>query len=272
MNNNKDLNPALKKEKEKKTFEPNSKPSFIQRLAGGLIDLCIVFLAYWGFYSLILSTPISNSYYSLIDYKTRIEDGYKIQSGIGERIFIDASNEKQYSGSIHYYYDNDSQYVVVLKNEYSDAELDKYIDLMDSSKRLSNANFDTRLINYGFNVLAGGLSTLLFLFVIPLLNKRKTTIGGMFSEQQIISARHEGRARWYQLLIRYLFVFIIDGCFPFLFLELTTFVIFPFLFLVISLLSKSGRTLHCVISQTKIIDKRSYSPMVEDFDLNAKPY
>lgn len=261
----KDPNPALNA-KAKKELEPNSKPSFMQRLAGGIIDLCFIFLAYWGMYYICMSIPISNTYYFYVERIVRLENDYMYVSGYGEKVTITSENADEYTGYLQYPYEDGSNtfYVIAVKENATSEEKVSYENILSTSTKYSNLNFDRQLINYGLNVLSGTVSLSFFLLLIPLCNKRRATIGEHFSEQQLISTRFQGRARWYHVLLRFLFILIVDGCLPFLFLELTTFLIMPILFLILASATKKGRTLHCLCSGTQVIDRRSFTPMVTD--------
>ena len=117
---------------------------------------------------------------------------------------------------------------------------------------------------YGINVLSGTISTGILLLLIPLLNKNRATLGMLASQQQLFSIRYETRARWYHVLIRYLFIFVIEIAGPFLFMELYVFILLPTLYLIISSLNKNGMTLHDLVSRVRVIDSRSFTPMVEE--------
>lgn len=259
---------------QKVVVEPNVKPRISQRIAGGLIDTCLIFLFFWLCYYICLSTPITSTIKAYRHDIMEIQDTAKLDSGYGEKVTITEENQKEYSNYITYSETDPettvtTNYVVVNKTDATQEVYDTYVSLLKENKEYSNLNFDYKLMNYGINVLCGFISLTTFLLVIPLCNQRRATIGQLCAEEQLFSTRYQGRARWYHVLIRYLFIFFIDGCLPYLFFGLYTFVAIPLIFLIISCLTKSGRTLHCLCSMTKVIDKKSYTPMVEDDDLNA---
>ena len=247
--------------------QENIKPSFLQKLSGYLVDICLVFLLYWGAFYVCMHTPISSSfdYYNLevID----IQDDIKLKTGFGEKVLITDENKAEYAT---YYIHTDSdnqQYVVVNVDNVSQSVTLDYQEELNNSKVYKTCVFNRRLALYGINVLSGFVSTSILLLAVPLLNKRRATLGQLAGEEMLYSIRFDTKAHWYHVLFRYLFIFIIEGCLPFLFFELYTFILMPIIYLLVSSLNKNGMTLHDVISRVRVIDKRSYTPIVQDSDV-----
>lgn len=242
----------------------NVKPHFMQRLGGGLIDVCLIFLCHWLCFFICMNTPISNTFKQYQNQIMEIQDMTKIETGYGEKIIITPENVDDYEGYLKYTDEEEQTYVVVNITEPTQEIYDTYVQTLKDNSTYGNLTFDKDLINYGINVLCGTVTLGIFLLSVPLLNKRRATIGQLFSEEQLFAVRYQSRARWYQVLFRFLIIFIIDGCLPFLFFGLYTFFIVPVIFLIISCLSKSGRTLHNLITGTKLIDKKTFVPLVID--------
>jgi len=257
-------NQSLSSADDNLNFQPNSKPKFSQRLAGGAIDVCLIFLFYWLCYFVTMNTPISTQYKVYQTQLTEIQDETKLSTGYGEAVYITAENENDYTGYLQYSDEEENVYVVVNVENVSDEIYASYVASLKANEQYKNLSFDHDLVNYGINVLCGTLSLGLFLLAIPLFNKRRATIGQLAAEEQLLSVRYEGKAHWYHVFFRFLFIYLLEGCLPFLFFGLYTFIAVPVIFLIVASLSKSGRTLHGLISGTKVIDKKTFTPLVEE--------
>ena len=255
-------------ENEKREFrQENVKPHFMQRLAGGIIDICLILLSFWGLHTLLLKTPIANSFNSYRHDALVILDNYKLESGYGEKIYITDENKRELEDYLSYEekVDNETKtYVVKEKGNATKEEYESYTTMVKESDEYKSANFNMRLMNYLIILLSGGVVEILFLFIIPLLNKRRATLGEIFSEQGLFSIKYEEYARWYHLLIRFLFIFIFESALPYLFLDIYSFIVMPVLFLIIASIGSKGRNLHDLISRTMKIDKKSYAPLVPE--------
>lgn len=258
----------VKSSEEKVVKEENSKPNFMMRLAGGIIDTCIIFLLFYGLYTLFMITPLADGFNNLKDQMVYIQEEYKLESGYGAKYYVTSENYESYQ-SFHQYKEvdennNELTYVILTKENFTEEEYNAYLKLINSSKTYENLTFDARLINYGICVLSGVISSSICLLFIPLLNKKRDSLGDLASGQCVFSVKYQNYARWYHILIRYFFMLIIDMALPYLFMELTTFIVIPLLILLITLFSKSGRSLHDLVSGIKKIDYRSFTPLVEE--------
>lgn len=242
----------------------NIKPHFMQRLGGGLIDICIIFFFFWLCYFGCMNTPIANTYNQYKHQIVEIQDMTKLETGYGEKVLINESNVDEYQNYQTYVDEVEQTYIVKNIPDATQEIYDEYIQSLQDNSVYKNLTFDKDLIHYGISVLCGTVSLSIFLLAVPLLNKRRATIGQLFTEQQLISTRYQSRARWYQVVFRFLFILIIEGCLPFLFFSLNAFYIMPIVFLLIASLTKSGRTLHDLVTGTKVIDKKSFVPLVSE--------
>jgi len=246
----------------------NRKPNAMRRIAGGIIDICIIFLLYWGLYTLFMNTPVASKFDEYSKECQIIQDLTSLETGYGTKVEITEENRDTYSSLIHYsdYNSISNQnytYVVLVKDNYTNEEKEAYQTSLSNSTRYQNYSFNMQLINYGINVLSGSISLAITILIIPLLNKKRGSIGDLASGQIVFSKKYENYARWYNILIRYIFIVLIDGCLPFLFIELWTFIAIPFIIFIISLLTESGRSLHDLVSGIKKIDATSFKPLVE---------
>ena len=246
--------------------QENKKPGFIQRLASGMIDVCLIFLAYWGMYSLCMNTPISDGFYHYHYQIIETQDAYKLETGYGEKVLITDENKATYASYYKHYDEENKMYVVVNIKDVSSTVTQAYVNKLNGDNVYQSNVFNRRLVLYGINVLSGFVASGVVLLAIPLFNKRRATLGQLAGEISMFNVRYESYARWYNLLFRYLFIFLIEGCLPFLFFELYTFVLVPVVFLIVGSITKSGRTLHDLISGVRPIDKRTYVPLVPEQD------
>ena len=193
-----------------------------------------------------------------------IQDAAKLETGYGEKVYITDDNKETYINYYKHYEEDNKEYVVINVKDVSQTVTQAYVDKLNGDPVYKSAVFNRRFVLYGINVLSGTISTSIFLLVIPLLNKRRATLGQLAGEISMFSTRYETYARWYHILIRYLFMFILEMALPFLFLELYTFIAVPIIYLIVGSATKSGKTLHDLISGVRPIDKKSYSPMVPE--------
>ena len=240
----------------------NRKPAFIQRLASGLVDLCMVFLLYWGMYTICMNTPISSGFDQYNIQVADIQDNAKLDTGYGEKVILTPENKEQYVNYYSHIDENDEEYVVVNIKNPSEEITKAYVTKLQNNPVYSAAVFNRRFVLYGINVLSGFVSTAILLFAVPMFNKRRATLGQLAGEISMFSIRFETYPRWYHMLGRYLFIFIFEAALPFMFLELYKFILMPALFLIVGSLTNRGQTLHDLISRVRPIDKKSYVPIV----------
>lgn len=245
-------------------MKENSKPSFMQRLASGLVDLAMIFLLYWGIYTICMHTPVSRGFDNYSYQVADIQDAAKLETGYGEKVYLTEENRAQYANYYSHFDEENKEYVVVNGKDVSETVTAAYVDMLQKDQVYQTAVFNRRFVLYGINVLSGFVSTAIILFAVPMFNKRRATLGQLAGEISMFSNRFETYPRWYHMLWRYFFIFILEVALPFLFLELFTFILMPFLFLLVGTITKNGQTLHDLVSRVRPIDKRSYTPIVPE--------
>jgi uncharacterized RDD family membrane protein YckC len=249
----------------------NKKPHRMLRIAGGLIDMFLLFLATFGLYQLELSIPISDSLKATQTEMVDIANETLLETNYGHKIY---STDEKYSSYNNYreYEDDEGKYKVIvyttddgIEKSELEARAEAYKTSITSNTTYSGLSFNYKFINYGLVILAGGISELVFLFIVPLTNKRRATLGKLAAGTQLISYKLQTRAKWWQVLIRFLWCFIIESALPFLFLnEMIIPLAIPSVLLVIMLFSKNThRTLHDYVSGTMVIDKKTFLPITE---------
>lgn len=256
-------------------LENNSKPHFMMRIAGGLIDLCTMVLVIFGLYYLFSISAMGSGLRFNSKEMRRIQDEYKVTElveGSGEtfahKVYSDEEGYDVYKSYPVYEEKVDestTRYYVVVDNEtISEAVKNAYKKALNEDKVYEAYSFEYKLMEYGITSLAGFLSSSVFLLVIPLTNKRRATLGKLFAGTMLVHNKVFVPAKWYQVLGRFAWILLIEMALPYLFLSGYTILIMPVVIIAWSLINrKTGRTLHDIISVTKVIDKRTFVPLSE---------
>ena len=235
----------------------NAPLSFMQRLAYTIIDFGLMLLTAFGLYQLCLHTPISTNLHNAQHDMNEIQIQVGESTGFFVKTYLEEGQDTNYTkyedeGGIYYYTPS------------PDKEKEKayYAEL--------NANDDYKDLkfNYTVNVFAITLSCILvsetiFMFVIPLTNKRRATLGILLAGGQVISKRQVNRAHWYQMLGRLGFVFILYTCVLYFIGSETLLLIIPLVTLLLTFTNKERRSLHDIVTGVKIIDKSTFVPLVD---------
>lgn len=250
--------------------EFNKKPRLLARILSGLVDIFIIFLVGFGAFQIVMRTGISDGYREVKTELITIIDNTKLETEYGHKLYQSEEDYSKYSEYQHYTEkDNESphygeKYVVVNNEDISVAVKKAYNDAMNGNTYYQSRYITYRAIHYGFLIMSAGVAELIFVFIIPLVNKRRATIGRYAAMTSLIS-RKEVEAKWWQLLIRFLFVLIVETGLPLLyFSELATLLIVGALNMIVALISrKTARTLRDYISGTRIIDKNTFKSINE---------
>ena len=278
--------PESEKEDNTKYIEPNTPAHWSMRIAGAIIDLCLLFAVTFGLIQLFIITPMGDTLRSHSADIQEILDMYKLKplvegrdETLGYKVYEDQTsyNEPAYKDYQIYPRDDESarHYKVI---EYSESEISNYQELLSAYTkavtalpRYSNLVFDYNLTMFGIIMLSTGISEAIFLLVIPLTNKRRATIGKLFAGTQVINSKYYSPAKWYQMLMRFFFILVIESALPFYFLFNGNYmyaalwciiIVSPIIFLV-TLTNKDRKTLHDFVSRTKVIDKRSFVQLTD---------
>ena len=258
---------------EKPAFEANKKASISGRIAGGLIDISLLFMSIFGLSRLFLATPMTNP---LRDYEAKINtviDKYKLtplvegsDATVSHKVY---EGEESYTTKDHnvYFDEAENKYYVVIDYETITTEVSTATSkAIKADKEYKNLSFDYSLMEFGYMAIAGFIAEAIFLLVIPLVNKRRATLGMLAAGTMLIDSKYQTKAKWYQVMGRFAFQFIIESALIYLFLSsiILIFVIVPTVLFLISLLDrKKGRTLHDFITRTMVIEAKTYLPITE---------
>ena len=268
-------NESVKEEKMMSQEGPkyNVKASVIGRIAGGLIDTSLVFMSIFGLSRLFLATPMTNP---LRDYEAKINtviDTYKLtplvegsDETVAHKVY---KTEEGYTEKDHnvYYDEAVSEYYVVIDNETISSEASLATSkAIKSNGEYKNLSFDYSLMEYGYMALAGFIAYAVFLLIVPLVNKRRATLGKLAAGTMLIDSKYQTRAKWYQVVGRFAWEYLIEAALIYLFLSsmLLHLLIVPTVIFIITLIDrKKGRTLHDFVTRTMVIESKSFLPLSE---------
>ncbi len=200
-------------------IEPNSKPYLAKQIIADGFDALVLFGLFMILVALILKTPLASVYEQHYERIQAIEEETKTAWG------------------------NDTQAVA--------RELGSNAEYRDE-------RFAASLHSYLLKVLAAFLAEIVLLLTVPLCTRYRQTPGKLMTGIMPYSKSKQTKARWYQIVYRFLFVFLIDSLGLYLFTGIWTFVLVLVLRLVERLLSKNDRTLCDLVTGVTVIEKLSY--------------
>lgn len=273
--------PESEKDEEKVIENPNRPAIWSQRIAAGLIDICLLFLACWGLFELFVMSPMGDALRYERNVMQEVMDYYKLEplvedssETVGYKLYYDEEgyDKTEYQNYLVYTDpNNNKQYKVVDYEKSTDAIVEAYHNAVANNEKYQNAVFNYRLKNFGIVFLSGTISEVVFLVVIPLVNKDRATVGKLAAGLKVINVKYQVEARWYQMVGRFFWILIVESALPVLFLPsigsftslmfATTLV--PVLLFLITLTNKDRRTLHDFVARTRVIDKRTFVPLNE---------
>ena len=238
-------------------IEMNSKPYLGKHLLSILFDVGILFLLFFLLNLGFLNSKVADAYHRHTQTYTQIEDKYKLESGVGLKKWVD---ELENTGDFVVYLDEETsrEYIVVVDKQASSEALTTYSKLLKEDESYQEAKFAAGLQSYAISVLSCSISEILLFLIIPLCNTQRATGGQLLTGISLISPGRQSYAKWYQIVGRFLFIFIIESCFIYLWVGIYTFFLIPILDLIVMLLNKRNRSLMDYISGTMAIEKMSY--------------
>ena len=212
----------MKAEVQGKTIEieRNSKPYLIKRLISDGFDTVLIFGLFMLFMALIVRSPLANAYNGHYERYAAIEAETKAAYG-------------------------------------DDAEA--ISNALSANREYLDERFAASLNGYLLKAFAGFLATAPVLLAVPFLNRDRATPGKLMTGIMPFHERRQRRAVWYQILFRFLFVFLIDCLGLYLLTGIWTFVLVPVLRLIEILCSRKDKTFCDMMTGIMIIEKLSYS-------------
>ncbi len=200
-------------------LEPNSRPFLLKRLIADGFDIGLIFLLYLLLTALILSTPLAKTY----------------------RRHVERAEEMVKEAAVQY--QNDAQAVS---------------DALNGSEEYRNESLAANLHGYLLKGLAVLIAEALTLLIVPLANRKRATLGKLLTGLMPFSEKRQARARWYQILYRFLFVFLLDSLLLYLLTGTLTFLLVAVIRLTEMLLNRKNKTLCDFLTGIMIIETMSY--------------
>lgn len=260
-------------ESEKQTdvvVEPNKTAHWMTRIAGGVIDVSLIFLGLLGFRQLIGLTPLGSEMQKYTNLAIEISDNYKLEKLVegseetfGYKLYEEDENYKAYikDGYLSYLDEETKTHYVVANNENISQELQTaFREKVNGDENFKNYTFNARLFDFSIVAISLTCSEVVFLLGIPLINKRRATLGKFAAGTMVINSHYQSEAKWYQMVGRFFWILTFESLIPLFFISSviwTPLVVGTLMFL-ITLTNKDRRTLHDFVCRTKVIEKNSF--------------
>ena len=254
----------LKEEGESQPKRINEKPNFLARIMGAIIELCLILMGGIGLVQLIYHTGISSPYYKYVNEMKEVSDVAKLDTGIGKKLYSTDPTYGDYTSYI-VHTDEVGQYIVVNNENYTEEMVKNYNAILNNNVSYVNNKLRVEALDYAYTVTAAGISEFLFIFIIPLVNKRRATPGKLAAGTMLIHRKTESRAKWWQVMVRFIWIFVIETALPLLLLNylFAAIIVSAIVFLLMLISKKENRTLHDLVSGTRVIDTRTFVPITE---------
>lgn len=200
-------------------FEPNSKPYLFKRIISDGFDTVLIFLLFMIISALVLSSPLAGIY-----------------------------NE---------HYENCKKVVESAKEEFGD-DNQAIAESLQNNAYYLDERFAANLHSYILKILAGFIAEAAVLLAFPMLSKKRQTPGKKLTRIMPFCEKKQTRAPRRSILRRFLFIFIIDSVFLYLYTGILTFILVPVIRLTEMLLNKKNKTICDAVSGIMIIEELSY--------------
>lgn len=237
-------------------IEPNSKPYLFKRIVAEMFDIGLLFVLFFVVCLGLFNSNLSSTYYDHSNRVSSIQDSLKLESGYGEKKYVDDDYVQGYK--VYYDESTGSNYIVV-KNESADNDnYVSYMNLLSNNDIYQEEVFAADLHRYLISALSCLIGETVLFLIIPLCNKQRSTIGQLLMGISLFDLSRQAYAKWYQVLFRFLFIFFIESCLMYLWTGIYTFLLIPVITLIFVLLSKNDRCLRDYLTGTMLIEKLSY--------------
>ncbi len=198
---------------------PNSKPYLLKRILADGLDTVLLFGLFMLFTMLVLKTPLADVYHSHFDRYSAIEK--ETAEALG----------------------NDAEAVSAALN---------------SNDEYKNERFAANLHSYLLKALACFIAEVIVLLIVPLVSRDRATPGKLLCGVLLFNERKMTRALWYQIVFRFLFIFLFDSLGLYLLTGVLTFLLVPVIRLIEMLLNKKNKTICDYMTGAMAIEKLSY--------------
>ncbi len=200
-------------------IEPNSKPLLLKRIAADGFDITMIFILFMLLTYLLVNSSLGNIYRQHFDHYRTIE-AQAIQQ-----------------------YDNDA------------ASISSYLN---SNEEYQNELFAANLHSFLLKGLAALISEAIVLLVIPLTNSFRCSPGKLMTGIIPFDERGQMKARSFQIILRFVYIYLIDSLAVYMFTGIFTFLLVPLIRLIEILTNKKGKTVIDYMTGLMIIEKLSY--------------
>ena len=139
-------------EKTEEEVVKNSKPFWTMRVAGGLIDVFLIFLLTLGLYQLFVRTPMNSGLQKYGNGMVEIQDTYKLKplidgsdQTVGHKLYENEEGYANYSKYLSYLDEETNlRYVVVDNEDISDELIKKYVAVVTADETYKAYQFNYR--------------------------------------------------------------------------------------------------------------------------------
>ena len=200
-------------------LEPNSKPYLLKRMISDGFDTVSIFVLFMVISALIFASPLANVYNEHYENYKRVKDEAVAEYGDDAEAITNKLSTDRY-----------------------------YLD----------EQFAANLHSYLLKLLAGFIAEAAVLAAVPLISKQRGTPGKLMTGIIPFKEKKQTKADAKTILLRFVYVFIIDGAVFYLFTGILTFLLIPVIRLVEILINKKNKTLCDALTGVMMIEKLSY--------------
>ena len=200
--------------------KPNSKPVFLKRVISTGFDVVSLFLVFMVLTYIITQTPLA------AEYNRHVENYREIEKTVLQQC------------------END---------------LNKARERLSTDQAYRDEMFAANLHGYLLKGLARGIAEAILFLIIPLSDPARGTIGRRLTGIALFDESRQSYARWYQVLGRFVFIFVFESMTLYLWTGILTFLLVPVLRLIAVMLNRKDKTLCDYRTFTMLIEKTSYS-------------
>ncbi|MBQ6004012.1 MAG: RDD family protein [Clostridia bacterium] len=202
-------------------IEANSKPNLLKRIVSDGFDITLLFMAFMLLTYIVLATPLADVYHGHADrYREIFEETKKVAGDDEEKLREMLIENEEY------------------KNEFFAANLHSFL----------------------LKALAALIAELILFLAVPLMSRTRATLGKMLTGLVVFSEKRQNRASWYQILGKFVFIYIIDSLSLYLWTGIYTFLLVPVIRFIVMMLNRKDKTVLDYVTSTMVIEKMSYSP------------
>ncbi len=198
----------------------NSKPVFLKRVISTGFDVVSLFLLFMVLTYIITQTPLA------AEYNRHVENYREIEKTVLQQC---------------------------------EHDLNKARERLSTDQAYRDEMFAANLHGYLLKGLARGIAEAILFLIIPLSDPARGTIGRRLTGIALFDESRQSYARWYQVLGRFVFIFVFESMTLYLWTGILTFLLVPVLRLIMVMLNRKDKTLCDYRTFTMLIEKTSYS-------------